>query len=526
MNRRPKVSLIVATYNWPEALKLCLASIACQSVLPDEVVIADDGSRPDTARLIERMRSQISVPVIHVWQEDIGFRLTKIRNKAIAKASYEYIIQVDGDLILHKHFVRDHLEVAEPGHFVAGSRAMINEALSVSLLKKEDHQVNAFQNGIKNRLNAIRCKPLRKLLSYRYHSDNLEKLRGCNMAFWKKDLIAANGYNEAFEGWGKEDNEIAYRLANANITKRSLKFGGVVFHLHHREQSRSLCEKNKRILLDTIESGIKRCDLGLDQYTVAKPVSSRPLVSIVIVTLNAARCLQRCLDSIYMQDYPSLEIIVIDGRSTDGTTMILEENNDKISYWASEKDNGVYHAMNTALEKVNGEWLYFLGADDELTPQFSKLAEQLFCKNTIYYGSVWKEDKKYLGKMSAYAHAKTGINHQAMIYPASVFQKYRYDTSYTISADHVLNMWCWKDPGLRFQFVDEIVASFSTCGISSKYKDSLFEKRKAALILRNYGLIIWGRFLFKQFKAAKKAKHENAEADRPLVPVSVLNKVA
>jgi glycosyltransferase involved in cell wall biosynthesis len=526
MNRRPKVSLIVATYNWPEALRLCLASIAAQSVHPDEVVIADDGSGADTALLIDSMRAALPIPVVHVWQEDKGFRLTKIRNKAIAAASYEYIIQVDGDLILHKHFVRDHLEVAEAGHFVAGSRALLNQSLSARLLHSANHVISPLQNGVINRLNALRNKMLRSFLSSKYRSDNLDKLRGCNMAFWKKDLVAANGYNEAFEGWGKEDNEIAYRLANANITKRVLKFGGVAYHIYHREQCRDLCERNKGLLFQTIQSRITRCDIGLDQYTIARPTSSRPVVSIVIVTLNAARQLQRCLNSIYMQEYPSLEIIVVDGASKDGTQNILQKNNDKISYWSSEKDHGIYHAMNKAVQKANGEWVYFLGSDDELTPEFSKLANSLIKKNTIYYGSVWKEDKKYLGRMSAYAHAKTGINHQAMIYPASVFKKYRYDTAYTISADHVLNMWCWKDPTLKFQFIDHVVASFSINGISSKYKDHLFEKRKANLILRNYGPIIWARFLFKQFKATRKAKNVNMETDRPLVPVSVLNKVA
>lgn len=522
MSRRPKISLIVATYNWPEALKLCLASIAAQSVLPDEVIIADDGSTGETGDLIEAMRPLLPVPLIHVWQDDKGFRLTKIRNKAIAKASHEYIIQTDGDLILHKHFVRDHLEVCEPGHFVAGSRTIIDQPLSAHLLRSGRPLLSPLQPGVRNRLNAIRIKALRNLLACRYHRGNLEKLRGCNMAFWKKDLVAINGYNEAFEGWGKEDNEIAFRLANARITKRALKFGGVAYHLHHREQCRALHGKNKELLLHTVQSGITRCDPGLDQYAITTPASSLPLISIIIVTLNAVRFLQRCLDSIYRQDYPSLQIIVMDGGSSDGTTTILEENTGRISYWASERDGGIYYAMNKGVKRAEGEWVYFIGADDELTPDFSKLAEKLTHKNTIYYGSVWKNQEKYLGKLSAYTHAKTGINHQAMIYPASVFRKYSYDTDYTISADHVLNMWCWKDPTLRFEFIDYVIASFSIDGISSNYKDQLFEKRKAGLILQNYGPVIWARFLFKEFKARKKAKPENKETGHALIPVNIL----
>lgn len=314
MSRRPRVSLIVTTYNWPEALKLCLESIAAQSALPGEVVIADDGSTVETADLIDAMRPLLPVPLIHVWQEDKGFRLTKIRNKAIAKASYEYIIQTDGDLILHKHFVRDHLEVCEPGYFVAGSRTIISQSLSAHLLCSGRQLFGLLQPGLRNRLNAIRIKALRSLLAYRYHNSNMEKLRGCNMAFWKKDLIAINGYNEAFEGWGKEDNEIAFRLTNAHIKKRTLKFGGVVYHLHHREQCRALYGKNNELLLQTVRSGVTRCEPGLDQYTVT----------------------------------PS-------GSSLYGTTAILEDNTGRISYRTSEKDGGIYDAMNNGQREFKEE---------------------------------------------------------------------------------------------------------------------------------------------------------------------------
>ncbi|WP_234733540.1 glycosyltransferase family 2 protein [Tellurirhabdus bombi] len=229
------------------------------------------------------------------------------------------------------------------------------------------------------------------------------------------------------------------------------------------------------------------------------------MISIILVTRNAATCLQRCLDSIFQQSYSDLEIIVMDGASTDGTVAILQANSKKIAFWKSEKDRGIYDAMNKALDHVRGQWVYFIGADDELTPEFSKLAEALEDPGAIYYGSVWKNRQKYLGQLSAYHHAKTGINHQAMIYPASVFQKYRFNTAYPISADHILNMWCWKDQDYRFEFRDYVIATFSHTGVSSLHKDQLFEKRKATFILQNYGLAIWLRFLFKRLKATLAA---------------------
>lgn len=225
------------------------------------------------------------------------------------------------------------------------------------------------------------------------------------------------------------------------------------------------------------------------------------LISIVLVTYNAEALLQRCLDSIYAQLYTSIEIIVIDGASTDTTPHILQQNADRIAFWKSEKDNGIYDAMNKALNHISGQWVYFIGVDDVLTPEFSALAQHLQDPDKIYYGSVWKSGKKYLGQLSPYHQAKTGINHQAMIYPAEVFAKKRYDTRYTISADHVLNMELHSNPCYHFEFQDYIIANFNDTGVSSIKKDQVFEKEKASLILKNFGWGIYFRFLFKTLKA-------------------------
>ena len=96
----PTISLLIATYNWPQALACVLASVRAQRVAPLEVVIADDGSRDDTRRLIEREAQHFPVPIVHVWHEDTGFRLAAIRNKAIAQARGEYLVQIDGDIVL------------------------------------------------------------------------------------------------------------------------------------------------------------------------------------------------------------------------------------------------------------------------------------------------------------------------------------------------------------------------------------------------------------------------------------------
>jgi len=223
-------------------------------------------------------------------------------------------------------------------------------------------------------------------------------------------------------------------------------------------------------------------------------------ISIVIVTLNAADTLQKCLDSIYKQRYPSIEIILMDGASSDNTIEILKANSDKIAVWKSEKDGGVYEAMNKALGYVTGDWVYFLGADDELFDDFSELAFQLNDPSLIYYGNVLLDGEKFRGKVSGYQHSKSAICHQAIIYPRKVFDKYRFNTKYRISADHELNMRAWKDKDFTFHYVDLIIANYNHTGMSSLNIDKDLEKDKPKVILKNHGVINWIRYEIRLLK--------------------------
>lgn len=262
----PSTSLIISTYNWPEALNLCLLSILSQTVLPNEVIIADDGSNAQTAGLVAYYQKKFPIPLIHVWQEDQGFQLSKIRNKAIAKASAEYIIQIDGDLILEKNFIADHLSFSKKGTFVSGTRVQLSSVFSKGLITTNSINISIFSKGLVNRSNAVRLKPFREFLAERYKADDIAYVRGCNMAFWKTDLISVNGYNESFVGWGREDSELAVRLSNSGIKKRMLKFGAVTFHIHHREAQRQQLAANNDILNNAINLNTKTCIFGLSQY--------------------------------------------------------------------------------------------------------------------------------------------------------------------------------------------------------------------------------------------------------------------
>jgi len=260
----PKCSLLITTYNSPQYLALVLDSVINQSILPNEIVIGDDGSGLETQQLIDLYKSKMSLPIIHVWHEDEGFRLAKIRNKSIAKCNYEYIIQIDGDIILHKHFIKDHLHFARKASFVCGGRSLIKPSISQLLINKPTYILKLAD--FKKAKYALRLPFLKPLFTKKGQHDPFRFVLRCNMAYWKQDIININGYNEDFKQWGNEDNELVQRFINNDIKKRNIKFAALGFHLHHTESDRSNVSVNKGIFNATVSNKLKWCVNGLDKY--------------------------------------------------------------------------------------------------------------------------------------------------------------------------------------------------------------------------------------------------------------------
>jgi glycosyltransferase involved in cell wall biosynthesis len=260
----PKCSLVTPTYNWPEALELLLLSTMNQTVLPDEVIIADDGSQEDTRGLIEEYQKKFPVPLIHVWHEDIKNRKPRIMNKAIAKAQYDYIIEIDGDIIINKHFVEDHLQFAQKGVYLFGSRVNIQSSLLEDLFSKKIIHFNLFSQGIKKRGRTIRSPFMMNFA--KIVDKRSSKLRGCNMSFWREDFIKINGFNEDLVGWGIDDSEMIERLHNVGIKGKRLKFAGIAYHIYHKEQPKSHIEINHEIERQTKEKKLTFIDKGVNQF--------------------------------------------------------------------------------------------------------------------------------------------------------------------------------------------------------------------------------------------------------------------
>lgn len=250
IKRQPSICLLVTTYNWPAALDLLLQSVRQQSILPQEIIIADDGSAGATRQIIEKHIRLSAIHIYHIWQEDRGFRKTQIINKALRYTNCDYIIQIDGDILLHQDFIADHLGFAEPGCFVQGSRVLLGATRTRNFLHHGQRPVHAWSIGISNRLNALRLPLLADLFKGKPY--DYKKIRACNLAFWRKDFLRINGYDNRFNGWGWEDVEFAARLVHSGIRKKKLKYAAVCYHLHHPLSSRRQTTYNELLFTETV----------------------------------------------------------------------------------------------------------------------------------------------------------------------------------------------------------------------------------------------------------------------------------
>ncbi len=259
-----RITVAVITYNWPEALELVLRALAVQSELPHEVIVTDDGSQPATRALLERMATDYPVRLVHLWQPDDGARMSRARNRAIAAAQGDYVILLDGDMVVERHFIADHRAFARRGCFVQGSRVLTNAGLSSRLLEQGQAMPGFFSRGVERRRHTLRLPALAAW--YAKPGRKRRGIKSCNMAFWREDLIAVNGFNEAMTGWGREDTELAVRAFHLGLLRRDLRFSALATHLHHRTRKHVVDNPNDRILEATKAGRLVCCELGLDQH--------------------------------------------------------------------------------------------------------------------------------------------------------------------------------------------------------------------------------------------------------------------
>lgn len=261
---KTSTTLIISTYNWPKALELVLLAVKRQSLLPDEVIVADDGSTKETKQLIEGFQKGFPIKLNHIWHEDNGFQKSIILNKAVAQAKGDYIIQIDGDCIMHQKFIYDHISAIEKNTYLFGSRVSLKAYCVPQLHKNKTIDFSFFSKALTKRGRSLYAPFLGKY--YKKQDFLSKKVRGCNLSYWKQDYIAVNGYNEDITGWGKEDTEFVIRLVNNKVYGKRLKFRGIVYHIWHNEFSKSKVSENVKIQSETITKKQAWCNNGIDKY--------------------------------------------------------------------------------------------------------------------------------------------------------------------------------------------------------------------------------------------------------------------
>lgn len=255
------VSLIITTYNNPHYLKLVLESVRRQTVIPIEIVVADDGSSEETLSVVEAFGKTTDVAIKHVWHEDKGFRAALIRNRASSHSSGDVLVFVDGDMILHSHFLEDHLTFSKPNRFLQGSRVILSSELSERIHSLDDMNFTPFTKGVKNSIFALRSFFIASF--HRSKTDPLRGVRTCNFSVPRDCFIETNGFDSRFVGWGREDSELVARLQNQGFKRKDIKNCAIAYHLYHVENTRASLEKNHERLMATMNSKLKVTEDGL-----------------------------------------------------------------------------------------------------------------------------------------------------------------------------------------------------------------------------------------------------------------------
>ncbi|MCL2102971.1 MAG: glycosyltransferase family 2 protein [Syntrophorhabdaceae bacterium] len=264
------------TYNRPVALRLCIRSLSAQSMPPSEIIVADDGSGSETRDAVREMARELekSIPVLHVWQDDDGFRKPKIINEAVRNASGEYLVFIDGDCMAHPDFIREHVEESDPCAILGGKRVDIGENLTGRLMK-EERVLNRFRlellmdslAGASRKVEEsipIRNRWLRRVL----HRDRITRdgIWGCNFSIYRQLFYDINGCDEDFLDGSTEDNDLGIRVLNLGGQVRSVRALAIVFHLYHSPTWKVMSEKhihNCEILRRRIENRETRCVNGI-----------------------------------------------------------------------------------------------------------------------------------------------------------------------------------------------------------------------------------------------------------------------
>ncbi len=265
-----RLSLCITTHARADALAAVLACVAAQIRPPEEVLVVEDGEDPATATVAADAAAGLGAPLRHLRQPHTGFRVARLRNLALASASGDYLVFVDGDMLLHAGFIDDHRRLARRGAYTQGVRVNLDprmtQALLAAPLSAPRHLPRPGSTGRLGlrRLALLHSTTLQPLL--RQVATAWTAVKSCNQGFWRSDLLAANGWDERFEGWGPEDKELCARLEHAGVRRQTLAAGGIACHLYHPPAARDRRAFNESLLQGTLAARATRCTNGVDGH--------------------------------------------------------------------------------------------------------------------------------------------------------------------------------------------------------------------------------------------------------------------
>lgn len=271
-----KLTLVFTTYNSPRWLQKVFWSVLEQDYADFEVIVADDGSGPETRELIESHRAEFAaagIPLRHVWQRDDGFRKCRILNKALLHASHEYVVFTDGDCVMRRDFLRVHAEAATPGSYLSGTYFKLPMETSEAISRDDIVSQRCFDRswlvehgleGNRGRLKLTRSAGLARLLNR--VTPTACNLKGSNASAWKADLLAVGGMDERLESGG-QDRELGVRLQNHGLRARHVRFDAICLHLDHargyRNKETVQAIREHRLKVD--REGIAHTEFGTER---------------------------------------------------------------------------------------------------------------------------------------------------------------------------------------------------------------------------------------------------------------------
>lgn len=267
-------SVIISTYNSPIWLQKVLWSFEQQTFNNFEIVIADDGSGPETKVLIEAMKTEVSYPIQHIWHEDNGFQKTIILNKATVAAKGYYLVYTDGDCLARADFLQMHIDRREAGCFLSGGYFKLPMDIS-ELISEEDIKIqrcfdidwlksHGLKTSFKN--NKITAKGFNQKL-FNLLTPTTATWNGHNASGYRKDIIAANGYDERMQ-YGGEDRELGERLFNAGIKAKQVRYSAICLHLDHERGYviPEMIQKNLKIRATTKQEKVTITPFGIEKF--------------------------------------------------------------------------------------------------------------------------------------------------------------------------------------------------------------------------------------------------------------------